>query len=180
MKLAKVIFALMTLLFVLSACASGVPRTTEPTPTLVPLDTPTPRPEPTATPTPAPTATPAPTLTPVPTATPLPPPTATPEPPPSPLPARDNSELPHVFVGSVTIGGVAAPDGTEITVWLEEFNAPIGAAITSGGNYTMLANQHGSRSFGGRTLIFKVSGQESGETAVWQKGAATILDITLN
>ncbi|MCH7737574.1 MAG: hypothetical protein IH872_09270 [Chloroflexi bacterium] len=182
MKSIKLIFAIAALLFVLAACASETPRTAEPLPTAVPADTPTPRPAPTATATPAPTPTPpAPTPTRVPpTATPLPPPTPTPEPVPDPLPERDSRELPHVFVGSVTIGGAAAPDGTEVTVWLEQYDAPIGTGSASGGNYTVLANQHGSRSFGGMTLIFKINGEDSGETAVWEKGAATILAISLN
>ena len=192
MKPIKAIFAVMTLVLVLTACASGTPRTPEPLPTLVPLSTFTPRPEPTATripeptatPPPAPTATPvpAPTATPVPAATPLP--TATPIPPPAPLaaplPERDNSEPPHVFVGSVTINGAPAPNGTEVTVWLEEFNAPLGAGTSSGGDYSVLANQHGAQSFEGRTLIFKVNGQDSGETAIWEKGGATILAVSLN
>ena len=182
----KAIVAVMALVLVLTACASSTPRTAEPLSTLVPLSTITPRPEPTATripeptATPAPTATPvpAPTATPVPTATPLP--TATPIPPLAPLPERDNNEIPHVFVGSVTINGAPAPNGTEVTVWLEEFNAPLGAGTSSGGDYSVLANQHGARSFEGRTLIFKVNGQDSGETAVWEKGGATSLTVSLN
>ena len=204
MKPIKAIFAVMALVLVLTACASGTPRTPEPLPTLVPLSTFTPRPEPTATripeptatpppaptptpkpkptptpaPSPTPTPTPAPTATPVPTATTLP--TATPIPPLAPLPERDNSEPPHVFAGSVTINGAPAPNGTEVTVWLEEFNAPLGAGTSSGGDYSVLAIQHGARSFEGRTLIFKVNGQDSGETAIWEKGGATSLAVSLN
>jgi len=194
MKPIKAIFAVMTFVLVLTACASGTPRTPEPLPTLVPLSTFTPQPEPTATripeptatPPPAPTATPvpAPTATPVPTATPLPTATSIPPPappaPPAPLPERDNSELPHVFVGSVTINGSPAPNGTEVTVWLEEFNAPLGVGTSSGGKYSVLATQHGTQSFEDRTLIFKVNGQDSGETAIWEKGGATILAVSLN
>ena len=188
MKPIKAIFAVMALVLVLTACASGTPRTPEPLPTLVPLSTFTPRPEPTATripepsatppPAPKPTPTPPPTPAPAPTATPLP--TATSIPPLAPLPERDNSELPHVFVGSVTINGAPAPNGTEVTVWLEEFNAPLGAGTSSGGDYSVLAIQHGARSFEGRTLIFKVNGQDSGETAIWEKGGATIMAVSLN
>ena len=194
MKPIKAIFAVMALVLVLTACASSTPRTPEPLPTLVPLSTFTPRPEPNATRIPEPTATPppaptppppptptpapAPTATPVPTATTLP--TATPIPPLAPLPERDNSEPPHVFAGSVTINGAPAPNGTEVTVWLEEYNAPLGAGTSSGGDYSVLAIQHGARSFEGRTLIFKVNGQDSGETAIWEKGGATSLAVSLN
>ena len=192
MKLAKVLLATMALLFVLSACASDVPRTTTP-PTLMATNTPTPRAEPTIIPTPVPTLvpTPVPTQTPIPVPTqtpiPVPTPSATPIPTPTPkplgrtaLPERDNSEPPHVFVGSVTIDGGPAPDGTEVTVWLVEFDAPIGTGITSSGIYTALANQHGAKSFGGRVLIFKVNGEDSGETFVWKKGEATMLDLSLH
>ena len=87
--------------------------------------------------------------------------------------------MPHVFVGTVTIGGAAAPDGTEVTVWVEEYTGPVGAGVTSGGNYTVLAYQHGAESFGGKTLIFKVDGQDTGETGSWEKGGATILALSL-
>ena len=191
MKPIKAIFAVAALLFILSACASEVSRITEPLPTAIPpaADTPTPPTPtpPTATPptaTPTATATPVPTPTPVPTATPLPTPTplptVTPIPPLDPLPAVVTSEIPHVFVGKVTIGGVTAIDNTDVSVWLAEFDAPIGTGITSGGNYTVLANQHGSQSFVGQFLIFKVNGLNTAQTAVWQKGGATILDLSLN
>ena len=196
MKLAKVLLSTKALLFVLSACASDVPRTTTP-PTLVVANTPTPRTEPTISPTPVPTPVPTTVPTLVPTQTPIPVPTQTPIPVPTPsatpiptptpkplgrtpLPERDNSEPPHVFVGSVTIDGGPAPDGTEVTVWLVEFGAAIGTGITSSGIYTALANQHGAKSFGGRVLIFKVNGEDSGETFVWKKGEATMLDLSLN
>ena len=193
MKPIKAIFAVAALLFILSACASEVSRTTEPLPTAIPpaADTPTPptatppaatpttaTPTATATPVPTPTPTPAPTATPLPTPTPLP--TVTPIPPLDPLPAVVTSEIPHVFVGKVTIGGVTAIDNTDVSVWLAEFDAPIGTGITSGGNYTVLANQHGSQSFVGQFLIFKVNGLNTAQTAVWQKGGATILDLSLN
>ena len=187
MKPIKAIFAVAALLFILSACASEVSRATEPLPTAIPpaADTPTPptvtptaTPTATATPVPTPTPTPAPTATPLPTPTPLP--TVTPIPPLDPLPAVVTSEIPHVFVGKVTIGGVTAIDNTDVSVWLAEFDAPIGTGITSGGNYTVLANQHGSQSFAGQFLIFKVNGLNTAQTAVWQKGGATILDLSLN
>ena len=104
----------------------------------------------------------------------------TPIPLPTPLPERDNRELPHVFVGQLTIGGTPAPDGIEVTVWLPEFDKPIGSGISSGGDYSVLASQHGSKSFGGRSLLFKIDGQDSGAAAVWEKGGATILDLSLN
>ena len=88
--------------------------------------------------------------------------------------------MPHVFVGSVTISGAAAPNGTEVSVWVAEYNGPVGTSTASGGNYTVLAHQHGTESFGGKTLIFKVNGQDTGETRNWERGGATILALSLD
>jgi len=88
--------------------------------------------------------------------------------------------LPHVFVGKVTFGGMPAPDGTEVSVWMAEFDGPIGVGPTSGGSYSVLAHQHGSQSFVGRFLLFKVNGTNTETTAVWQRGAANVLDLSVN
>ena len=164
-----------------------------PTRTPVPTDTPVPTGTPSSNATPNPTRTPtkvrpntepvsptlAPTLTPLPTA-----PKSTPTPAPSsertPLPDKNTTELPHVFVGLVALNGIAAADGTEVTIWVAEYDDPIGRAMTAEGSYTVFANQYGLSSFSGRNLIFKVNGQETGETATWEKGGATILDLSLD
>ena len=128
-----------------------------------------------------PTPTPVPTLRPTATPTPVVAPTPTPTPrSPAPLPERNIRELPHVFVGSVTINGVAATDGTEVTVWVADYDGPVGTGFTSDGNYTVLTHQHGEAPFDGKTLIFKVNGQDTGETGNWEKGGATILAISLD
>ena len=88
--------------------------------------------------------------------------------------------MPHVFVGEVTISGNPAPDGTIVTVWLPEYVRPIGSAMSSSGGYSVLANQHGPQSFGGEVITFEINGQDSGKTAIWEKGGATILNLSLN
>ena len=186
-KVSKLVIAMVSLLFVLAACASEVSRTTTPPTPIPPTSTPTATPAPTATatatatatPTPAPTATPQqPTPTPLPTTTPQP--TATPVAIPDPLPERDNSEPPHVFVGGVTIDGAPAPDGTEVSVWLKQFASPLATATSVDGDYSVLASQFGIESFGGRRVIFKINGEDSGESAIWEKGGATSLEVSLN
>ncbi|MBM11840.1 MAG: hypothetical protein CL759_07175 [Chloroflexi bacterium] len=177
MKKTGVILAIFALLLAVSACASKVEREENFTPT----------PLPTATATPEPTPEPTPTATLTPTAVPTPTPTATPEPTPTPtatplavaLPERNNDDPPHVFVGAVTVNGLVASDGTEVTVWVAEFNRPIGTSFTDGGNYSVLAHQHGTDSFVGRTIIFRVNGEETGETGTWEKGGATVLALSL-
>jgi len=176
-KLSKLVIAMVSLLFVLAACASEVSRTTTP-PTPIP-PTETPAPTVTATPAPAPTAPPQqPTPTPLPTTTPQP--TPTPVAIPDPLPERDNSGPPHVFVGGVTIDGAPAPDGTEVSVWLKQFASPLATATSVDGDYSVLASQFGIESFGGRRVIFKINGEDSGESAIWEKGGATSLEVSLN
>lgn len=184
-KVSKLVIAMVSLLFVLAACASEVSRTTTPPTPIPPTSTPTATPAPTATatatptPAPAPTATPQqPTPTPLPTTTPQP--TATPVAIPDPLPERDNRELPHVFVGGVTIDGAPAPDGTEVSVWLKQFASPLATATSVDGDYSVLASQFGIESFGGRRVIFKINGEDSGESAIWEKGGATSLEVSLN
>ena len=181
MKYTVFLVGVALLVLILPACATRVSRTITP-PTLIPTQTPTRVPKPTLELISPPVVVPTPTTIPTSTPTPIPIPTAIPSPTPmpTPLPERDHSELPHVFVGTITIGGERAPDGVEVSVWLPEFDSPIGSGLSSGGDYSVLANQHGSKSFGGRSLIFKVNGQDAGESATWEKGGATILDLSLN
>ena len=181
MKYTVFLVGIALLVLNLPACATEVSRTVTP-PTLIPPQTPTRVPNPTLELITPPVVVPTPTTIPTSTPTPIPIPTAMPSPTPmpTPLPERDHSELPHVFVGTITIGGERAPDGVEVSVWLPEFDSPIGSGLSSGGDYSVLANQHGSKSFGGRSLIFKVNGQDAGESATWEKGGATILDLSLN
>ncbi|MCS5655004.1 MAG: hypothetical protein NZ810_03635 [Dehalococcoidia bacterium] len=80
----------------------------------------------------------------------------------------------------MTLGGMPAPDGTEVSVWMAEFDGPIGVGSTSGGSYVVLAHQHGSESFAGRLLLFKVNGTNAEETEVWRKGGADELDLSVN
>ena len=172
MRVRGAFLALTVSLLVLSACFTEVDRTIAPTP--LPTQIPTATPQPTATPTPTPT--PQPTATPTAVPTPLP----TPTPVPGPLPDRNIDVLPNVFVGGVTINSLAAPDGTQVTVWVSEYSGPVGTGFTTGGNYSVLVHQHGTESFRGRSLIFKVNGQDTGETGIWETGGATILAISLD
>ena len=179
MKYTVFLVGIALLVLILPACATGVSRPVTP-PTLIPTQPPTRVPKPTLELISPPVVVPTPTT--IPTSAPTPIPTAMPSPTPmpTPLPERDHSELPHVFVGTITIRGERAPDGVEVSVWLPEFDSPIGSGLSSGGNYSVLANQHGSKSFGGRSLIFRINGQDAGASATWEKGGATLLDLSLN
>lgn len=83
-------------------------------------------------------------------------------------------------MGTVTVDGIAAPDGTEVTVWVMEFDGPVGTGVTSDGSYSVLAHQHGTGSFSGKTLMFKVNGQDTGETWSWERGGGDVLALILD
>ena len=147
-----------------------------PTPTPVPSPTPIPTPTPTPSPTPtlAPTPTPQPTPNPTPTLTPTLVPTSTP----APLPPVNANVLPHVFVGTVTIDGVTAPDGTVITAWIQGFIVPVGEGMVSGGDYFIQVPQYGNAPFNGKTVTFKVGGLDAHQITEWQAGEGDILNLT--
>ena len=154
--------------------AAAPPSEPEPTSEPVTPVAPTAVPAATSTPVPPATSTPIPTATP--TLTPTPSPTATP--PPAPLPDKNVLVLPHVFTGNATIDGAPAPEGTTVTVWLQKFAEPIGQGVFSSGQYTVLAEQYGNSSFNGRTITFKLDGLVAQQTAVFDSGEGTILDLT--
>ena len=167
-----------------------------PVPTLVPTPVPTvsvaptiiptiePTPMATLVPTPVPTAVPTPVPTVVPTAVPTPTPVPTPVPtlarPKLPLPAVVNDNPPHVFVGTVTIGGQLAPEGTEVTAWVFEYSDPVGSSTIPAvagepGSYTLLVPQHGD-DFTGTVLIIKINGTFA-TNVVWKSGGGDELDL---
>ena len=109
--------------------------------------------EPTLKPTRIPTAIPTPVPTEIPTIIPTATATATPTLPPTPVPTIDiaksplpdvvNDNPPHVFVGTVTIDGQLAPDGTEVSAWMLQYSEPVGSSIVpavpdQAGSYSLL------------------------------------------
>ena len=154
-----------------------VKTTLEPTtiPTTIPTSVPTPVPTiiPTIIPTPMPTPTQMPTLqpTPVPTL----------DVAKSPLPEIVNDNPPHVYVGTVTIDGQPAPDGTEVSAWMLKYTEALGSSIVPAiseepGSYSLLVPQYGTN-FNGTVLMIKVNG-DFVTNAVWISGEGEILDLT--
>jgi len=92
------------------------------------------------------------------------------------LPAVIINAVPHVFVGTATIGGQPAPDGTEVSVWVSDYDAPVATGTVSGGNYSVTVLKYGD-AFAGKTLIFKIADKDTGTTASWERGEATILNL---
>ena len=96
------------------------------------------------------------------------------------MPAVVNENPPHVFVGSVTIGGELAPEGTEVTAWVLKYSDPVGtstipAVAGEPGSYTLLVPQRGD-DFTGTVLIIKVNGTFV-TNAIWKSGGGDELNL---
>jgi len=155
-----------------------------PVPTLVPTPVPTVSLAPTIVPTTVPTRVATLVPTPIPTAVPTTVPTPTPVPtlaiPKLPLPAVVNENPPHVFIGTVTIGGELAPEGTEVTAWVLKYSDPVGSSTIPAvagepGSYTLLVPQRGD-DFTGAVLIIKVNGTFV-TNAIWKSGGGDELNL---
>ena len=81
---------------------------------------------------------------------------------------------PHVFVGTVTLDGVAAADGAAVTAWID--GEQVGATTASGGKYVLQLES--AAGFPGSTVSFKVSGADASQTIEWEQGGADEVDLT--
>ena len=146
--------------------------TIAPPPTVAPTVAP-----PTAVPTSVPTLAPTQVPAPIPTAVPAPTPVPTPA---LPLPAIVNDNPPHVFVGTVTIDGQPAPEGTEVTALVLKYSEPVGTSVVPSvagkpGSYSLLVPQHGNE-FAGTVLMIKVNGNFI-QNVIWKSGGGDSLDL---
>ncbi len=87
--------------------------------------------------------------------------------------------IPHRFYGSVTYNGAPAPDGMTVSAKIN--NVEVASTTTSGGRYGYdpvfyVDNPNNDRS--GKTISFFVNGIDTGQTAIFQSGASTKLDLS--
>lgn len=161
--LARVTFALLLALIIAGISASAAAaQQPGPTPT-PPPPTPTPPPE-------QPTPTPPP---PTPTPTPMP---STPTPTPTPTPV---SLQPMLVLGSVTLNGRPAPDGTEILAFV--LGTVCGRTQAVGGRYSMgvlSASTTPGCGVLGAPITFTVGGIPADQTTIFQPGATVTLNLT--
>jgi len=80
---------------------------------------------------------------------------------------------PHVFVGTVTLDGVAAADGAAVTAWID--GEQVGATNASDGKYVLQLES--AAGFPGSTVSFKVSGADASQTIEWEQGGADEIDL---
>jgi len=64
-------------------------------------------------------------------------------------------------------------------VWVSEYNAPVGTGTVSGGQYSVKIFKYGG-AFAGKTLIFKIADKDTGTTAIWEIGMATVPDLAVD
>ena len=157
-----------------NAMSAMIPTPVKPTlvPTMPPTLVPTPAP------TIIPTIIPTPIATPVPTLPPTPIPTLNVQK--SPLPEVVNDNPPHLYVGTVTVDGQPAPDGTEVTAWMLKYSealasSTVPAVADEPGSYSLLVPQYGTN-LHGTVLIIKVNGRFV-TNAVWMSGEGEILNL---
>ena len=86
-------------------------------------------------------------------------------------------QFPHIFVGTVTLDGDAAPDGTVVSAWVEGVTDAAGTATTSGGSYSIVADP-GEDSWAGLAVTFLVAGSPAAESTTFEHGGADVLDLT--
>jgi hypothetical protein len=78
---------------------------------------------------------------------------------------------PHVFHGTVTVNGLQAPAGTEVTALAG--GQPVATdTVDQNGEYTLLVPQSEGE------ITFRVGTLEAAETSNWEQGGADIVNLT--
>ena len=82
--------------------------------------------------------------------------------------------IPHVFLGTASLDGAIAVDGTAITAWVD--GQQVAATNIAGGSYQLVIG--GAAGFAGETVVFRVGSANAAETADWTMGGADVLNLT--
>jgi len=131
---------------------------------------------------PTPTSTPTLEPTPVATSTPTAAPTvATPTPVPTPVPTLDPSNtMPNRFYGQAKLDGVDVADGTVITAIIEgvAYEGTIPAEGYEAPWYAILVVEPKGKDYTGKTVTFRIGNYDADQTATWEQGANTKLNLT--
>ena len=84
---------------------------------------------------------------------------------------------PHGFLGSATINGSPATNGTSVAAFID--GRQIASVVVSDGSYSgLLVVPQNGQSFSGKTISFTIGGIPADQTALWVQGEATILNLT--
>ena len=101
----------------------------------------------------------------------------------SPAPGEGSGGIgspPHVFVGTVSVDGSPAPDGTLVNAFIEGKTGPVAQAEVSGGGYTLTVEQTSGADFDGKTVTFTVSDQETSPSVSWEIGGADEVNLSVS
>ena len=86
---------------------------------------------------------------------------------------------PHAFVGTVTVDGAPAADGTQVTAYLDGVPDSVAGTTVTDGRYVIKIVQRSSTLFANRKVTFKIGGRDGSPTAVWISGNADELNIAV-
>ena len=92
-----------------------------------------------------------------------------------PVTALAQNAKPHVFVGTATLDGAAAAEGTVVTALVDEAEAATGT-VDAVGSYVLLLED--AVGYAGNTVAFQIGGVDADQTAAWEDGGGTELDLT--
>lgn len=84
--------------------------------------------------------------------------------------------IPHAFLGSATVNGSPAADGTVVAALVD--GQQVTAKSVTGGTYPVLLVESTTDSFVGKTVTFTIGGIPAAETADWLQGEVTELNLT--
>ena len=84
--------------------------------------------------------------------------------------------IPHAFLGSATVNGFPAADGTVVAALVD--GRQVAAKTVSGGSYPVLLVEPDNDSFAGKTVTFTIGGIPANETALWVQGQVTELNLS--
>ena len=84
--------------------------------------------------------------------------------------------IPHAFLGSATVNGSPAANGTVVAALVD--GQQVAAKSVTGGTYPVLLVEPSGESFDGKTVTFTIGGIAAAQTFIWQQGEVTELNLT--
>ena len=84
--------------------------------------------------------------------------------------------IPHAFLGSATVNGSPAANGTVVAALVD--GQQVAAKSVTGGTYPVLLVEPSGESFVGKTVTFTIGGIAAAQTFIWQQGEVTELNLT--
>ncbi len=84
--------------------------------------------------------------------------------------------IPHAFLGSATVNGSPASNGTVVAALVD--GQEVAAKSVAGGTYPVLLVEPSGESFSGKTVTFTIGGIAAAQTFMWQEGSVTELNLT--